>query len=285
MDSDALLEMATAVKRFKMFPYFDVAHYTMICLSVKEDSYPAQFSGQQVYSRIHPLSCWFGSMLLCFAGGILGNFLLGEPLLEPLKNENNVLVASVVWYLVNYAPFDFVFKLCKFTPVKLIVSFLKEIHRAHKVNHAILFALKNFPGSYFLVCVFGVLKGSAALHMRIFQRLICGLWQPSNIEILKPTVVTKSSLVASIIFILKYKGFIDTPEELIYFGIVIYFSAIRLLYLLFGIDPFAPFETVFCFLFFGGLIDSIKKAVTKNVAITPANKNKNSSAGNKAKEE
>lgn len=62
-------------------------------------------------------------------------------------------------YLVNYAPFDFVYKLCKFTPVKLGISFLKEIHRAHGVHLAILFALKNFPGSYFLVCVFGVLKG------------------------------------------------------------------------------------------------------------------------------
>lgn len=60
---------------------------------------------------------------------------------------------------MNYAPFDFVYKLCKFTPVKLGIHFLKEIHRAHGVHLAILFALKNFPGSYFLVCVFGVLKG------------------------------------------------------------------------------------------------------------------------------
>jgi len=63
-------------------------------------------------------------------------------------------------YLINYAPFDFVYKLCKFSPIKLVISLLKEIQRTNKVHHGILFALRNFPGSYILVALFGVLKGS-----------------------------------------------------------------------------------------------------------------------------
>lgn len=283
MDSETLLEVATSVKRLKMFPYFDVAHYLLMCLTVKEDAYPPQFTGPQVFSRIHPLSCWFGSMLLCFAGSILGNFLLGEPMLEPMKNETNVITATVVWYLVNYAPFDFVYKLCKFTPVKLSISLLKEIHRAHGVHLAILFALKNFPGSYFLVCVFGVLKGSASNHMRIFQRLLCGIWQPGGMEILKPTVVTKASLVVSILFILKYKDLIDAPIEIVYFGVVVYFTFIRLLSLLFGVDPFVPFENLICCIFFGGLMDSLKRVTTKEDPT--ATTNKNNPAAHKTKEE
>lgn len=47
MDSETLLETATAVKRLRMFPYFDIAHYTLMCLSVKEDNYPTQFSGRK----------------------------------------------------------------------------------------------------------------------------------------------------------------------------------------------------------------------------------------------
>lgn len=283
MEWEALQETAAAVKRLKMFPYFDIAHYVLMCLAVKEDSYPTQFTGQKVFSRIHPLSCWFGSMLLCFAGGILGNLLLGEPLLEPLKNESNVLIATAVWYLINYAPFDCVYKLCKFTPVKLVISLLHEVFRANKVHYSILFALKNFPGSYLLVCAFGVLKGSASLHMRIFQRLVCGIWQPSNVEILKPTVITKGSLVASILFILKYKEYIEAPEEIVYFGVFVCFSLIRLLYLLFGVDPFVPFEKLICFLFFGGLIDSIRKAIVKEERTAATGKN--SPAGHRPKEE
>jgi len=53
--------------------------------------------GVQSFSRLHPLACWFGSMMLCFAGGILGNFLLGEPLLSPFQAEKEVLTATVVW--------------------------------------------------------------------------------------------------------------------------------------------------------------------------------------------
>jgi len=54
--------------------------------------------GVQSFSRQHPLACWFGSMMLCFAGGILGNFLLGEPLLSPFQSEKEVLTATVVWW-------------------------------------------------------------------------------------------------------------------------------------------------------------------------------------------
>jgi len=53
--------------------------------------------GVQSFSRLHPLACWFGSMMLCFAGGILGSFLLGEPLLTPFQSEKEVMTATVVW--------------------------------------------------------------------------------------------------------------------------------------------------------------------------------------------
>ena len=28
--------------------------------------------------------------------------------------------------------------------------------------------------------------GSGAQHMRVFQRLVCGVWQPTSVELLKP---------------------------------------------------------------------------------------------------
>ena len=63
-------------------------------------------------------------------------------------------------YCINYAPFDFVYKLCKFMPVRLVIVSLKEVQRANKVHHGILFAYKNFPTSHFVIAVFGVLKGT-----------------------------------------------------------------------------------------------------------------------------
>jgi hypothetical protein len=57
--------------------------------------------GAQAFSRKHPLSCWLSTMLVVFAGGMLCNGLLGEPILAPLKNTPQVVVATVVW-LVYY---------------------------------------------------------------------------------------------------------------------------------------------------------------------------------------
>jgi TRIC channel. len=36
-------------------------------------------------------------MLVVFAGGMLCNALLGEPILAPLKNTQQLAVATVVW--------------------------------------------------------------------------------------------------------------------------------------------------------------------------------------------
>jgi len=42
---DTVLEVAGAIKRLKMYPYFDVAHYILNCISVREDSYPQLATG------------------------------------------------------------------------------------------------------------------------------------------------------------------------------------------------------------------------------------------------
>jgi len=40
MDIETVLVAADAIKRFKMYPYFDIAHYILNCMAVREDSYP-----------------------------------------------------------------------------------------------------------------------------------------------------------------------------------------------------------------------------------------------------
>lgn len=60
-------------------------------------------AGAQQFSRKHPLSCWLSTMLVVFAGGMLCNGLLGEPILAPLKNTQQLMVATVVWYVSNAA--------------------------------------------------------------------------------------------------------------------------------------------------------------------------------------
>lgn len=58
--------------------------------------------GAQAFSRKHPMSCWLSYMLVVFAGGMLCNGLLGEPIIAPLKNTGQIVVACAVWYFQYY---------------------------------------------------------------------------------------------------------------------------------------------------------------------------------------
>ena len=125
MDPEAFLDLANQVAKLKMYPYFELAHAAVVCLTIKEDMGSGnphlnmQFKGSifysitehnyihiylfffilgaQAFSRKHPLSCWFSTMFTIFAGSILANLLLGEPCLTPFKNNNQLLLATSVW--------------------------------------------------------------------------------------------------------------------------------------------------------------------------------------------
>ena len=42
MDQQTFMEIATAVTKLKMYPYFDVANYALMCMMVREDNPPQQ---------------------------------------------------------------------------------------------------------------------------------------------------------------------------------------------------------------------------------------------------
>lgn len=46
------------------------------------------------FSRRHPLSCWLSSMVVCFAGSFLANFLLGEPVIAVFKKQEDILLVN-----------------------------------------------------------------------------------------------------------------------------------------------------------------------------------------------
>lgn len=81
-------------------------------------------------------------MLVIFAGGMCAAALLGEPILAPLKNSPQLLVATACWYVVFYTPFDIGYKVAKFLPVKLVASAMKEIYRAKKIHDGVSHAAK-----------------------------------------------------------------------------------------------------------------------------------------------
>lgn len=261
MDPESFLDLANQVIKLKMYPYFDIAHSLLCALAVREDL----GSGAQAFSRKHPLSCWLSTMLVIFAGGMVANGLLGEPILAPLKNTPQLVIGTVTWYLVFYTPFDVGYKVAKFLPVKVVAAAMKEIYRAKKVYDGVSHAAKLYPNAYVIMVIVGTLKGNGAGFTKLVERLIRGAWTPTAMETMQPSFYTKASLVASVIFVLDKKtDLIFAPHALVYFGIVIFFVYFKLSSILLGIhDPFVPFENLFCALFMGGIWDSLAKLLGK----------------------
>ncbi|KAL4702006.1 hypothetical protein ACJJTC_010892 [Scirpophaga incertulas] len=261
MDPEAFLDLANQVIKLKMYPYFDIAHSLLCALAVREDL----GSGAQAFSRKHPLSCWLSTMLVIFAGGMVVNGLLGEPILAPLKNTPQLVIGTVTWYIVFYTPFDVGYKVAKFLPVK-IVAFCNErdIPRQEGVRWSQP-CWQTLPQRYVIMIIIGTLKGNGAGFTRLVERLIRGAWTPTAMETMQPSFYTKASLVASVIFVLDKKtDLISAPHALVYFGIVIFFVYFKLSSILLGIhDPFVPFENLFCALFMGGIWDSLAKLLGK----------------------
>ncbi|XP_065364891.1 trimeric intracellular cation channel type 1B.1 [Calliphora vicina] len=264
MDPEAFLDMANQVIKLKMFPYFDIAHSLLAALAVREDL----GSNAQAFSRKHPLACWLSTMLVIFSGAMVANGLLGEPILSPLKNTPQLMVGTVVWYMVFYTPFDIGYKVAKFLPIKVVASAMKEIYRAKKVYDGVSHAAKLYPNAWIIMIIIGTLKGNGAGFTKLFERLIRGAWTPTAMEFMQPSFYTKASLLASIIFVLDKKtDWISAPHALVYFGIVIFMVYFKLSSILLGIhDPFLPFENLCCAIFFGGIWDSLAKILGRGQA-------------------
>jgi len=62
-------------------------------------------------------------------------------------------------YVINYSPFDVVYKLCKFAPVRLLARALDQVHVAHHIHHGVNYALKHYTAAYIIAVVIGVAKG------------------------------------------------------------------------------------------------------------------------------
>lgn len=203
-------------------------------------------------------------MVSIFAGAMLASFLLGEPILAALKNQNSLLMATAVWYLIFYSPFDIVYKVCKFLPIKLVIASMKEVMRCKKVHDGVVHAAKIYPNAYLIMIIIGVIKGNGAAFLKVFERLLRGVWTPSVIELMQPSFPTKACIVASVIFVLDKKtDIISAPHALVYFGIVIFLVYFKLSSMLLGIhDPFLPFENLFCAIFMGGVWDALGRAIS-----------------------
>uniref|UniRef100_A0AC35TWM5 Trimeric intracellular cation channel type B n=1 Tax=Rhabditophanes sp. KR3021 TaxID=114890 RepID=A0AC35TWM5_9BILA len=266
LDKQTLTSVSSTLQNVTFYPYFDVVSYTLAALAVRQELGAETLK----FSRKHPLSCWLSTMVVAFAGGFVSNFLLGNAIISPFLNNREVLVATFVWYLVFYTPFDLFYKVVTFTPLKLVLVVAKEIQRTKKVYTGVVQAQALFPDAYLVQMLIGTSKGAGAGIIKVFERLIRGTWAPHSHEGLNPSFLTKACLMSALIFTFQRNGiFYDYADfNLIYLCIAVFLVQHKARTVLFGAnDTFLPIENKVCQLFIGEYMDKIEEGPNNSFLI------------------
>ncbi|XP_074060502.1 trimeric intracellular cation channel type A [Macrotis lagotis] len=207
----SLNELALSFSRVPLFPVFDVSNFIVSILYLKYEP------GAVELSRRSPVASWLCAMLYCFGSLILADVLLGDAPIEFFSNNASVLLASAVWYLIFFCPFNLFYKCVSFLPVKLIFVAMKEVGRVRKIAVGIHHAHHHYHHGWFIMIIIGWVKGSGVALMSNFEQLLRGVWKPETNEILQMTFPTKASLYGAILFTLQETRWLPVSKATLIF--------------------------------------------------------------------
>lgn len=230
--------------KIPMFPVLQCVHYTIMTLKLR------MAEGSVSFAYSHPMSSWVSSILTCFAGTILANFLLGNSLILPLLDTQQIAIISAIWYLVFFCPLDLFTKFFMLKPFWIVLLVLKEAHRARNILKGVEMAALLYSDGWLVMIAIGTAKGAGSRLIRPVVKFVQGKVEAIN-EALYPSFVTKLSIVGSILFIVVQKRSVElsTAEVLLIIACVGSFLQV-LMYLSNANDPFTYLEKGVAAVFF-----------------------------------
>uniref|UniRef100_H3DN10 Transmembrane protein 38B n=2 Tax=Tetraodon nigroviridis TaxID=99883 RepID=H3DN10_TETNG len=231
-------DLSHGLASWSMFPYFDLAHYLLSVMALREQP------GALEVSRVSPLACWFSSMLFCFGGAVLSGIMLAEPPVAPLSNSTSVLLASIIWYLVFYCPMDLVFTCASLLPLKLVLSGMKEVGRTWKVLSGVTQAHSKYKDSLLVMIAIGWARGAGGGLIRNFEQLVRGVWKPETNELLKMSYPTKIALMGAVLFALQHTSYLPLQKHhlMLFYTVFTVTNKSRMMLTGSSASPFAAIE-------------------------------------------
>ncbi|XP_008852878.1 trimeric intracellular cation channel type B [Nannospalax galili] len=240
-------ELTLAFSRTSMFPFFDIAHYLVSVMALK------QRPGAATVAWKNPVSSWFTAMLHCFGGGILSCILLAEPPLRFLTNHTNILLASSIWYIVFFCPCDLVSQGYSFLPVQLLAAGMKEVTRTWKIVGGVTHANSYYSDGWIVMIAIGWARGAGGAVITACEQLLKGDWKPEGDEWLKMSFPSKITLMGSIIFTFQHTKHLAISKHNLMFLYTIFLVTIKVTMMLTknSAVTLAPFEGTLSRMLFG----------------------------------
>ncbi|KAJ7330640.1 Trimeric intracellular cation channel type B [Desmophyllum pertusum] len=222
--------------KIPMFPVLQCVHYTIMNLKLRMGE------GSMSFAYKHPMSSWISSIISCFAGTILANFLLGNSLVLPLLDVQQIAILSVIWYLVFFCPLDLFTKIFMLKPFWITLLILKEAHRAKNILKGVEMSSPHYPDAWLVIIAIGTAKGAGSRLLRPVVKFVQGKVETIN-EALYPSFVTKLSIVGSVLFIVVQKRMVAFTSAEVLLAIACVGSFLQvLMYLCNTSDPFTHLE-------------------------------------------
>ncbi|XP_041741374.1 trimeric intracellular cation channel type B [Coregonus clupeaformis] len=233
-------QLSHGLAGLSMFPYFDTAHYIVSVMALREQP------GVLEVARRSPFACWFSSMLYCFGGGILSALMMAEAPIAPLSKNINVLMASVIWYLVFYCPQDVVYSCIVLFPLRLVLTGMKEVTRTWKVLGGVAQAHSKYKDGLLVMIAIGWAEGAGGGLISNFEQLVRGVWKPETNELLKMTYPTKVTLIGAVLFALQQTQYLPIQKHHLMLLYTVFTVVNKTNMMLTGSSssPFAPIESV-----------------------------------------
>lgn len=240
-------ELTLAFSRTSMFPFFDIAHYLVSVMALKRQP------GAAAEARKNPLSSWFTAMLHCFGGGILSCVLLAEPPLRFLANNTNILLASSIWYIIFFCPYDLVSQGYSFLPVQLLAAGMKEVTRTWKIVGGVTHANSYYKNGWIVMIAIGWARGAGGSIITNFEQLAKGSWKPQGDEWLKMSYPAKVTLLGSVIFTFQHTKHLAISRHNLMFLFTMFLVATKITMMITqtAFMSFAPFEDILSRMLFG----------------------------------
>ena len=219
-----------------------VVHFITVLFKIKT-------SEGSTFASSNPFGSVLSSVLLCFAGSVIQNLILGIPLVKPFENNNRILILILIWYLMHFCPWDLFTVLVTFFPVRVGLILLKEVYRIKCILFGLKLAASLFPNAWFVIIAAGGIRGCGSLVLKPFVHQIVGLGTP-RIEFHRPTFTTKISILMSCVFTMQVKGLLNVNLSSLSLIFTVFMVTFELLFLFADqTDPLAPLENSFASIF------------------------------------
>ena len=245
------LEQITFAKEFvynvPIFPYLWIPHCILMSMAVR-----ATVGGIK-FSRTHPLACYMMATVYTFPGGILASVLLAEPPLAFLANTPAMIAMTIAWYLVFYAPYDFLVKTIGLLHLRHPLGFLQDIQRIQLVISGIATIHAVYPNTFLYPFVFATVKSSGFMLIKYVEALVFDSKLPKGFVV--PNHHSKTCMLAAVLFIASDAGYLEVEKKLLFLICVMVTLTLRLVSMMPSAttepDPYLMFENVTCYVLFG----------------------------------